>query len=74
MGDSIKVELGKIFTVEKGNRKMRWKVIEHPYFPGQLTLVRDYAGMMSFARAEDLKHVGGCVTLETAYKTAYELT
>jgi hypothetical protein len=29
---------------------------------------------MSFARAEDLKHVGGCVTLETAYKTAYELT
>jgi len=46
MGDSIKVELGKIFTVEKGNRKMRWEVIEHPYFPGQLILVRDYAGIV----------------------------
>jgi len=25
---------------------MRWEVIEHPYFPGQLILVRDYAGIV----------------------------
>lgn len=68
------VKLGKIFTVEKGKRKMRWKVIEHPCFPGQLTLVRDYSGMMSYPQKEDEKHVGGCVTLENAYKVAYDLT
>ena len=71
---SEKVALNKIFTVEKGNRKMRWKVIEHPCFPGDLTLVRDYPGMMSFHKEEDYSHVGGCVTLENAYDVAYSLT
>lgn len=37
----MKVELNQVFTVEKGNRKARWKVIEHPYFPGCLTLVHE---------------------------------
>lgn len=70
----LNVEIDKIFTVEKGKRKMRWKVIEHPCFPGQLTLVRDYAGMMNFPKKEDVNHVGGCVTLDNAYSTAYDLT
>lgn len=70
----MEVVIGKIFTVEKGTRKMRWKVIEHPYFPGQLTLVRDYNGMMSFSKPEDVNHIGGCVTLDNAYSTAYDLT
>lgn len=68
------IKLGKIFTVEKGNRKMRWKVIEHPYFPGQLTLVRDYCGMTNYTKKEDELHVNGCVTLENAYNVAYSLT
>lgn len=33
--------VGVVFTIEKAGRRMRWKVIEHPYFDG-LTLVRDY--------------------------------
>lgn len=70
----MKVEINKIFTVEKGKRKARWKVMEHPNFPGQLTLVRDYAGMMSYFQEEDSKHIGGCVTIENAYSVAYALT
>ena len=68
------MQLNKIFIVEKGKRKARWKVIEHPYFPGQLTLVRDYAGMMSYSQKEDERHMQGCVTLENAYSVAYSLT
>lgn len=68
------MKLNKIFIVEKGKRRLRWKVIEHPYFQGQLTLVREYAGMMSYPQKEDEKHIGGCVTLENAYSVAYNLT
>jgi len=70
----VKVEKNKIFTVEKGKRRARWKVIAHPNFPEQLTLVRDYAGMMDYFQKEDIKHINGCVTIENAYLTAYELT
>lgn len=45
----MKVEINKIFTAEKGKKKARWKVIEHPNFPGQLALGQDYAGMMSYS-------------------------
>lgn len=40
----MKVELNKVFTVNKGNRTVKWKVIEHPYFD-ELTLVKDYSGL-----------------------------
>lgn len=70
----MKIETNKIFIVEKGKKKARWKVIEHPNFPGQLTLVHDYAGMMSFPTKEDFNHVGGCVTLDNAFSVAYDLT
>lgn len=70
----MEIERNKIFIVEKGNRKARWKVIEHPSFPGQLTLVRDYAGMMDYFQEEDAKHTNGCVTMEEAYSAAYALT
>lgn len=71
---STKVVLGKIFTVGKGSRKMRWKVIEHPYFPGSYSLVRDYNGMMSYEQPSDYDHLCGAVSLEDAYETAYMLT
>lgn len=74
----MKIELNKIFTVEKGNRKKRWKVIEHPYFSEQLILVSDYCGlfgaMKNGCQKEDCDHLNGKTTLETAYEDAYILT
>ena len=69
----MKIEMNTIFTVEKGNRKMRWKVIEHPYFDS-LTLVRDHVGMTNQLTKDDYNHIGGCVTLENAYQKAYAHT
>lgn len=69
-----KVRINKIFTVVRGEKRMRWKVIEHPYFHGQLTLVRDYPGMSNTYRKEDDEHINGAVTLENAYDTAYLMT
>lgn len=68
------VIIGKIFLVEKGKRTMLWKVIEHPYFPGQYSLVREYAGMTSQEKTSDYDHLCGCVTMANAYETAYMLT
>ena len=68
------VMIGNIFLIEKGKRTMRWKVIEHPYFPGQYSLVREYAGMTSQEQVSDYAHLCGCVTLDDAYETAYMLT
>lgn len=74
----MKVELNKIFEVKKGNIVKRWKVIEHPYFEGSLTLVRDYCGvygaMKNGVSSEDFNHVGGMVTLENAYNEAFLLS
>ena len=38
-------KIGQIFIVQKDRKKVRWKVIEHPYFDGQLALVKDYKGL-----------------------------
>lgn len=66
-----------VFTIEKAGRRMRWKVIEHPYFDG-LTLVRDYCGLYGPMRSgyckEDDAHVCGSTTLSTAYQDAYNLS
>lgn len=72
------IKIGKIFTVQKGERKARWKVIEHPYFDGQLALVKDYSGLYGSMRSgfcqEDIAHICGKTTLETAYDDAVLLT
>ena len=70
----LRVYLNTVFTVKKGNRVMKWKVIVHPYFPDSLTLVRGYPGMRNGYRKEDDAHIGGCVTLDNAYDVAYDLT
>lgn len=69
----MKIELNKIFIVHKGKRKMRWKVIKHPYFDS-LTLVRDYASMTNELKKSDINHICGSVTLDNAYEVAYGLT
>lgn len=69
------IELNKIFVIEKGNRKARYKVVEHPYFESY-SLVKDYCGMTSGkCTKEDEKHMcGGCDTLDKCYQVAYDLT
>lgn len=70
----MEVQMYQVFTVKKGHISRRWKVIEHPCFPGQLTLVREYCGMKDGFQKTDEHHVGGHVTLENAYSSAYALT
>lgn len=70
----MKIKLNRIFEVKKGTIIKRWKVIEHPYFPGSLTLVRDYFGMKDGVSERDYAHVCGPVTLEDAYKEAFLLS
>ena len=58
--------VGVVFTIEKAGRRMRWKVIEHPYFDG-LTLVRDYCGLYGPMKSgyckEDDTHICGSTTV-----------
>ena len=35
--------VGVVFTIEKAGRRMRWKVIEHPYFDNQPPHTRDFS-------------------------------
>lgn len=73
----MKVEIGKVFTITKGKRTARWKVIPHPYLCAY-GLVRDYHGMYgamnSTYRKEDDDHIVAAVDLEDAYEVAYKMT
>lgn len=71
---TTKVELNKIFTVVKNGIEYKWKVIKHPYFDEELTLVRDYRGMINGVCDKDYNHVYGKTTLDTAYKDAFVLS
>jgi len=82
------IELNKIFTIEKGNRKARWKIIEHPNFDNAFALVKDHLYMKSFDifdgmsdfehsiyKKEDYKHiVSGSNTIEKTWQQAYDHT
>lgn len=70
----VGVKLGKVFLVAKNGSVMQWKVVEHPYFPDQLTLVRGYADMTDGNSSLDKLHLCGKTTLETAYNDAYVLS
>ena len=70
------LELNSIFVIEKGNRKAKWKVIEHPNFDA-FALVADHPRLRpsTMFLAEDIKHiVSGNKTLEGIYKQAYDHT
>lgn len=70
----MQVKLNKIFEVEKAGTVRKWKVIAHPYFPDDLTLVRDYFGMKNGVSEKDYSHICGPVTLENAYEEAFKLS
>lgn len=70
----MQVKLNKIFEVEKAGISRKWKVIEHPYFPDNLTLVRDYFDMKNGTSEKDYTHMCGPVTLENAYEEAFKLS
>lgn len=57
------MKIGQIFTIHKNKKQVRWKVVEHPYFNGQLALVKDYKGlygaMNSGYSKEDDAHICG---------------
>lgn len=69
----MKIMIGSIFIVNKGNMTRQWKVIPHPYFD-TLCLVRGYAGMKAGKQDTDILHICGPVNIETAYDEAYLLT
>lgn len=70
------IELNKPFTIEKGNRKARWKIINHPYFDDTFALVRNhvYIRENNFMNSDYNHIVGGGTTIEKAYKNAYDHT
>ena len=75
-------KVGVVFTVKKGNRQARWKIIPHPYFDNAFALVRDHPYLCThigedniFCQLRDLEHiVGGGATIEQAWQSAYEHT
>lgn len=69
----MKIEMNKVFTIEKGNGKLRWKVVEHPYFD-RLALVRDHLYLKSGkCTREDMNHIMyGGNDLKEAYEIAYD--
>ena len=69
------IEIGKIFTIEKGNRSARWKIIEHPYFDNAYALIADHPYLRCNFKTEDYKHiVYGGNTIEKAWESAYNHT
>ena len=68
--------LNEIFTIEKGNRKRRWKVIANPWFKNAFALVGDYSGMCAGEPTEmDYAHiVHSTMTIEKAASSAYDHT
>lgn len=72
-------KLNEVFTITKGKRTARWKIINHPFFTDSYAVIRDYhclvGCMNSENRKEDIDHVvGGGITIEQAYKAAYDMT
>lgn len=69
------IELNKVFTIEKGNRKMKQKIVKHPYFDSYV-VVREHLNIKSgIVTKDDINHIcGASSTVEKAYSIAYDLT
>lgn len=65
------MELNEVFTIKKGKRKVRWKIVKHQYFDN-LTLVSDHLYLIDGkCSKEDMNHIGGGFeTAEEAYEMA----
>lgn len=78
----VNLETGVVFTIAKGNRKARWKIIHHPEFANAFALVHDHPylttyeyGSNIFCYLRDLEHIcGGSTTLERTWQQAYDCT
>lgn len=78
----VNLKLGVVFTIVKGKRKARWKIIHHPELADAFALVHDHPylttyeyGSNIFCYLRDLEHiVGGGATIEQAWQSAYEHT
>lgn len=71
------IELYKVFTIVKGNRERRWKVIPHLYFDDAYALVTDHIYLRSgkeFLKADESHTVAGCRELSKMYQMAYDHT
>lgn len=73
------VKLNEVFTIKKGNRSARWKIIEHPYMPRAYAVIMDYCGlygrMSNKMQMDDNEHIAcGSISLEKAYEAAYNMT
>jgi len=71
-----RIELNKVFSITKGKRTVRWKIVMHPYFPESFAVVSDHVGLKNGGcAAGDMAHIGaGGKSLEEAYETAYQCT
>lgn len=77
MNKPKQIEANKVFTVIKGKRTARWKVVDHPYL-NCYGLVRDYTGrygmMTSKPCNDDEDHIVAAIDLDEAYDVAYDMT
>ena len=68
------IELNRVFTVAKGARQARWKIIKHPFFDA-FAIVSDHRLIIHDCPAEDMKHIsGGASTIDKAWQQAYDCT
>jgi hypothetical protein len=70
------IEVGKVFEINKGGRKARYKIIPHPYFDDAYALIEDYEYLGCNALSHlDRKHIiNASKTIEGAWKHAYNHT
>ena len=69
----MNIQLNKVFEIVKNGRKMRWKIVVHPYF-NSYAIVRDYPGLKNGPCSKhDEEHLGtGGDTLDEAYQSAFD--
>lgn len=76
------IKLGVVFTIKKGNRTARWKIMPHPHFDTAFALVYDHPYLCThvnennvFCQMRDFEHmVGGGSTIEQTWQGAYDCT
>ena len=65
------IKLNKIFLIERGGRKARYKIIRHPEWPEVFALVADHPYLHYNTPQRDEKYIiNASRTLEGAYEHA----
>ena len=69
------IEVGRVFTIEKGKRKAHYKIISHPYFKDAYALISDHVYLHANLPNLDSKYIcGASKTIEGVWKQAYDRT